>query len=448
MVAAAIIGSSVIGAGSNLIGGLTSSSAASSSAAAQQRQLNQVLQYQQGILNAAIPMAQDLQNQNVAALYGGQTNAAEAISNALGYGANALGQYLPQQVGAIGDWANQGLDALRAIAANVPGEIRGGVNSALDLLSGAGTNITNLLQPYATAGSNAIGELWSEINGTSPVPGQTGALGAVPNITDPSQLPGYQFALQQGENAAKNQGSASGYAGVGGNLSGPLGKSLATFAEGLANSNYTQYLQNYWANQNNRYGILAGLAGTGGQIGSNLGQILAGLGTAGASTALSGSVDMSQILTALAGNIGNIASTAGSNIGAAYGNVGNALAQLFQNIGTNLGNVYTGTAQNVVGGLTQPMQILGQIASGTSTNVGNAGVTGAANVGQATQNAGNLLGGSIQGTGGLLGNALLTNQLLNNSGSTIANTYPNLTAQSIANAGAGSTIGFNQAMGF
>lgn len=95
--------------------------------------------------------------------------------------------------------------------------------------------------------------------------GMGGWLGAVPNISDPSQLPGYQFTLGQGLNATNNVASATGTAAVPGstNYSGAQQKADIGYAEGLANTYYGSFLQNYWANQNNRYNMLAGLSNQG-----------------------------------------------------------------------------------------------------------------------------------------------------------------------------------------
>jgi len=209
MVAAAIGISGALGAGANLIGGLTASGASQNAANQQRQMLQQQLDYQRSILEGAIPMATDLQNRNLDALYSGQLNALGGISNALGYGADVLGRYLPSTIQAI----------------------QAGADRGLGYLTDAAGNIRNLLSPYVTAGANAADELWGEISGSRGVPGQAGPLGAMPNLTDPSLLPGYAFALQQGELAAKNQASATGIAGMGGDFSGPLGKSLATFAK-------------------------------------------------------------------------------------------------------------------------------------------------------------------------------------------------------------------------
>ena len=105
--------------------------------------------------------------------------------------------------------------------------------------------------PYVAGGTQALSEIQGEMGGTIPVPGQTGALGAVPSLTDVSGLPGYAFTLQQGLNATQNAAAAQGLG-----VSGVALKGASTYAENLANTYYNNYLQNYWTNQNNRYNQL------------------------------------------------------------------------------------------------------------------------------------------------------------------------------------------------
>lgn len=112
--------------------------------------------------------------------------------------------------------------------------------------------------PYVQGGTQALSEIQGEQSGAIPVPGQTGPLGAVPSLTDMSQLPGYSFTLKQGLNATQNAAAAQGLG-----VSGVALKGASSYAEGLANTYYNNYLSNYWANQNNRYNQLYNLVNTG-----------------------------------------------------------------------------------------------------------------------------------------------------------------------------------------
>lgn len=397
MVAAAIGISGALSAGSSLIGGLTASDAASQSAAAQRAQTQQLLDYQRGILQGAIPMAQDL-----------QANAAGAIDRLFQAGQADLGAFGRAGDAALGLFYNEGANALTRYLPQTIDAIRAGADQGINYLTGAADSARGYLSPFVTTGQNVYDELTGEILGTRGVPGQAGSLGAMPNISDPSQLPGYDFTLRQGLNAVRNASSASGIgssAALDNMQSGPLGKALAQYTTGLASSNYSQYLQNYWANQQNRYNILSNTAAIGQNAGSSL----------------------SQILANIAGNQGNIASTAGANIGTAYGNVGASLASLAKDMGISEADLYktlasygTNLTSNAFtaynNALIEPMRILANIASGTSTNVGNTGIQGAANAASSNQTAGAYLGSGITGAGSGLGNSLLTYNLLQNNG--------------------------------
>lgn len=126
--------------------------------------------------------------------------------------------------------------------------------------------------PYATFGTGAEEELLGEM-GILPgesyagqnFSGSGGPLGSVPNISDPSQLPGFDFTLKQGLNATNNAATATGTAAVpgSGNYSGAQNKADIGYAENLASTYYGNFLQNYWANQNNRFNQLAQLTNYG-----------------------------------------------------------------------------------------------------------------------------------------------------------------------------------------
>jgi hypothetical protein len=172
------------------------------------------------------------------------------------------------------------------------------------------------LAPFVGYGTEGITDLLTEMN--TPGFGGTGAgggpLGAIPNITDPSQLPGYQFTLGQGEQAVNNAATAQGLGG----RSGPLMKSITSFATGLANSSYGQFLQNYWTNQNNRYNMLYNQVLTGQAAAANVGQAATSTGGNVASSTLSGAAGVANAQ-------GAAATATGAGISGASNQFGNAL---------------------------------------------------------------------------------------------------------------------------
>lgn len=140
-------------------------------------------------------------------------------------------------------------------------------------------------QPYLSTGSTAAKSLGSLLG----TPGQglltpwTGKFTA-PTAAQAEATPGYQFQLQQGENAMQNSAAAGG-----GLLSGRTLASLNNYAQGTASENYqnvfnnalTQYQSGYNTflnNQNNTYSRLMGASGQGLQAAGGAGSLISGIG--------------------------------------------------------------------------------------------------------------------------------------------------------------------------
>jgi hypothetical protein len=160
--------------------------------------------------------------------------------------------------------------------------------------------------PYLAAGGNALKTL---MQGEGLAPGQNNpnvANGSLSAPFDPSKLaqtPGYQFELQQGEQALLDQRSATGGVGGGNTL-----KALMGYGEGLASENYQQQFNNYMAQQQQQFGNLQTLAGSGQNAAANLGALgaqtgqsigqniigagnAAAAGTVGAANAVTGGIN-------------------------------------------------------------------------------------------------------------------------------------------------------------
>jgi len=135
-----------------------------------------------------------------------------------------------------------------------------------------------LLTPYVDAGTSAL----TKLNSTAGTANFTGS--------DLVNTPGYQFSLQQGllatqaGSSAQGQGTAVSGAGSsqgsGIGASGPMGKALANYAEGLASTTYQQQYQNYLTQNQQNYNQLAGLVSPGEQAGA----AIAGVGQSAATT--------------------------------------------------------------------------------------------------------------------------------------------------------------------
>lgn len=142
------------------------------------------------------------------------------------------------------------------------------------------------LSPYSTTGSQAESALASLY----------GLGGQAPNYSAFTSSPGYQFQQQQGQNAINRGAAASGNA-----FSTTTLAQLANYNQGLAGTQYQQYLQN-----------LYGLTQTGAGAASSLGgQAVTGSGNVGQQYGNQGNANASGI----AGAAGAVANAAGKFFG-------------------------------------------------------------------------------------------------------------------------------------
>lgn len=143
--------------------------------------------------------------------------------------------------------------AIAGVGAVAGGAISaGGAESAASTQSAAQARAQAMAQPFVGYGQTAGGELTNEL--------MSGQLGGPAPLTQAAieNMPGYQFTLGQGLKAVSNASTAQGQG-----ISGAQMKGAADYATGLANQNFQNYFQDYWANQNNRYNMLANLTSTG-----------------------------------------------------------------------------------------------------------------------------------------------------------------------------------------
>jgi hypothetical protein len=223
-----------------------------------------------------------------------------------------------------------------------------GSNRAAKTQANAQTNAANMQlgmfntingqeQPFMQAGYGATGKL-SDMLGIS---GNTGTEGYGSLIApfNPTQeqlnnYPGYQFALKTGAQAVQNASTPSA-----GALSSQTLKSLMGFNQGMANTNYGTYFNQYQQQQKNIYDRLYGIANLGQNAASNTGAAGTSLGTGAAQA------------TAAAGG-----SLAGGIVGATNSLAGNAvpMAYMMQNqSGGEAGGAWTET-NLFAGGSTPP----------------------------------------------------------------------------------------------
>lgn len=227
------LGGLIVGAGTSILGGILGSSAASK-AAKQQAAADQAAA---GAVDKATGGAID-------AGYAGITQSNQAINN----GVASANQAINTGVGAAND----------AIA---------GANSGV---SGIYGSETGSLQPYLGAGAVGLNTLQS-----------TAGTFKAPTLAQAQATPGYQFTLQQGEQAIQNSAAAHGMLQSGGTQ-----KALAQYATGLADNTYNNlFNQDLAAYNANQQGLLS-LANLG--VTANSQNISAGSTYGGQLTSLAG----------------------------------------------------------------------------------------------------------------------------------------------------------------
>ena len=158
--------------------------------------------------------------------------------------------------------------------------------------------------PYQAAGLQGLNQLTNLL-------GPGGYLSTPANYQQYQQSPGYQFQLQQGEQALLDQQSA-----LGGVAGGNTLKALTNYGQGAAATDYQQFVNNTMAQQNQLYGELGGLVNTG--QGATTTVANAGQGTA---------TQQANLITG-AGSAQSAAQVAGANaFGSALTGGANSLSQ-------------------------------------------------------------------------------------------------------------------------
>lgn len=163
----------------------------------------------------------------------------------------------------------------------------GAAHDALSMTTGVYNDTKAAIQPYATAGGNALADLQKMLGigspggPSSPVLQALGIGGPGPQgAIDPSKFvgsPGYNYQLEQGQNAITNSAAARG-GGLGGNALLALQRN----GQGLANQNWNQYLGNVDTGWQHLLGGVSGLANGGLNAAESLGRF--GSGYAGAAS--------------------------------------------------------------------------------------------------------------------------------------------------------------------
>jgi hypothetical protein len=160
------------------------------------------------------------------------------------------------------------------------------------------------IAPYLGYGTTAGNELTSEL--------QSGALGAAAPTDQNAiaNMPGYQFTLNQGLLSTQNAAAAQGLG-----VSGAALKAASSYATGLAASNYQNFFNDYWSNQNNRYNMLANTMNMGANAAAGLNNNLT-----------SSSNTQATNTTQAAANIGNAQQSAANATATGVSNLGSGVS--------------------------------------------------------------------------------------------------------------------------
>lgn len=239
-------------------------------------------------------------------------------------------------------WGFAAAAAVGAIGSVVAGgEQASGQEAAANTQQNMFNTIVGQEQPFLQGGYGAETTL-NQLMGTAAPTGAGGtATGTTlpggyltqtfnPTQADLENYPGYQFQLSQGDLAVNSANSSGGSA-----LSGPALKSLMSYDQGLAASNYQNYFNQFQTQQNNIFNRLSNIATMGQNAAGNLGSAGANLGSG-----------IAQAQAAAAGSIAGGISGATNNIGQSI-----LLSNLMNNGGVGGGgSIGTGTGTLDAGG--------------------------------------------------------------------------------------------------
>jgi hypothetical protein len=209
--------------------------------------------------------------------------------------------------------------AIGAIGSNMAaGKQAGAQEQAAQTQAQMFNTITQQEQPFIQGGYGAESTL-NQLLGTSAATGAGGTAAGTdlpggyltqtfnPTLSQLVNYPGFQFSLDMG-NAATQNASAPGL----GALSGPAQEGLSQFNQGLAQSYYGNYFNQFQTQQNNIFDRLSQIASLGQNAAGNLGNAgtQLGAGIAQAQAAAGGSI--------AAGIVGATNSLSGSAVPLAY----------------------------------------------------------------------------------------------------------------------------------
>lgn len=147
------------------------------------------------------------------------------------------------------------------------------------------------LQPYAQTGAQANTMLQNQLS--------SGALGGNFTPGDLTKDPGYQFRLQQGQQALDRKASAGG-----GYYSGAALKEAQNFGQGLADQTYNDAYNRWLEQQRNTYNILSGQQGLGANAAQGIGNYATNIGDINAANSINKQKNLNNAWGWLGGSFG------------------------------------------------------------------------------------------------------------------------------------------------
>jgi hypothetical protein len=196
-------------------------------------------------------------------------------------------------------------------------------------------NIGNIYNPYTTAGAGA----------TSALSSAEGLGGGAPNYSGFENMPGYQFAIQQGTQAIDRQAAASG-SGYTPNTQAAVGQ----YVTGTAMQDYNTYIQQLQATAGMGETAANQLGGITYNTGANTSQLMANTGQSQAGMY----TGMGQTVAGALGGYGGYGSGVnggggGGGAGAGYGSVASGIGNIAGGISTMFGGGGPGAGANNYG---------------------------------------------------------------------------------------------------
>ena len=177
-------------------------------------------------------------------------------------------------------WAVIGSAVIGAVGSNMAADKQAsGQKQAAQTQQGMFNTINQQEQPFIQGGYGANTELQQLMGLQSGNPAGGQQNGYLSHQFSPQDFqnnldPGYQFQLQQGQQATRNADTPGS-----GALSGAALKDLMGFNQGMASTGYQNAFNRYTTQQNNIFARLSGIAGMGQNAASNVGTAGTQLGT-------------------------------------------------------------------------------------------------------------------------------------------------------------------------